>query len=257
MEDNNKEKMFRKIQEALQNIPDNFSILEEQVDLDLQMKYFKFSKKVKEGLDEENILTHINDLFNPDIEKEEKKRLMVSLASIDSIEALRALEKYVKEADESLDKWAILAYQESRMLIETSLLGEQQMFISTGLGGKGNLLRYFAVIIGKNEREFSNTEKKLITDELEFALGHHESILEEIDFHQGYVSTLTMIPIRQPIKEIFDSTIQECNQLGDFLFDEVILTNVKIFNDQEITDMITAKRHNQTDTSEDEAGDEN
>jgi len=253
MVDKKKEEIFRKIQEALQNIPDNYSILEEQVDLELQLKYFKFSKKVKENLDKEDILTHINDLFNPEIEQEKKKRLMVSLASIDSIEAFRALEKYVNEGEESLHKWAVLAFQESRMLIETSLLGEQQMFISTGLGGKGNLLRYFAVIIGKEDREFSTTEKNLIKDELEFALGHHDSFLEEIDFHYGYVSTLTMIPIRQPIKEIFDSTIQECNQLGDFLYDEVILTNVKVFNDQEITDMISAKRKEETDPSEDDS----
>ncbi len=40
----------------------------------------------------------------------------------------------------------MLAFQENKMLLESSLLDENQILISTGLGGKGMKLRYFTVM---------------------------------------------------------------------------------------------------------------
>lgn len=41
MEENNN---LKKIQEAIDSLPDNFSILEEQIDVNLQMEYFDYTK---------------------------------------------------------------------------------------------------------------------------------------------------------------------------------------------------------------------
>ena len=76
---------------------------------------------------------------------EERKSILKNLASIDSIDAFRAIEKYNQSPLPELKEWTILSLQQSRMIIQSSLLDEQQVFISTGLGGKKDKLRYFLI----------------------------------------------------------------------------------------------------------------
>ena len=42
------EKFYRNIQKVLEDLPENFSILEEQIDMEIQMKYFEYSKTMRE-----------------------------------------------------------------------------------------------------------------------------------------------------------------------------------------------------------------
>ena len=118
------ENIFEKIQEILGNFSGNFSILEHQVDVRVQMEYFDFSRNVKRDFDPELILNQETNLLQPEINLESKKELLVSLASIDKPEAYRAIERFVQVAPAELKDWAILALQESRMLLESRLLEE-------------------------------------------------------------------------------------------------------------------------------------
>jgi hypothetical protein len=47
---NDQENIYRQIQDAINNLPDNFSILEEQIDVELQLEYFNFSKELRNEL---------------------------------------------------------------------------------------------------------------------------------------------------------------------------------------------------------------
>ena len=160
MEDEN---LYDKIKELFGNIPDNFSILEEEIDIDLQLEYFEFSRKHRNDIEREEILKHKDDVFIPILSSSSKKSLLVQLASIDDVEAYRTIEKYVSKPDTGLRDWAVLAFQESRMLLESKLLDENQVFISTGLGGKENKLRYFIVIMTKKNADFTDFQKDIVS----------------------------------------------------------------------------------------------
>ncbi len=86
---------------------------------------------------------------------------MVQLAAHDDVEAFRIIERFHKSSEGVLHDWAVLSLQESRMILQSSLLGEQQVFISTGLGGKGQKIRYFIVLMKKDQdTPFNDTQKK-------------------------------------------------------------------------------------------------
>ena len=105
------------------------------------------------------------------------------LAIIDSVEAFRALENCNIVPQLELREWAILALQQSNMLIHSSLLDEQQVFISTGLGGKNDKLRYFLIFPYKyTESEVNKIQKNSLKSELSFFLEKQEGIVEKIDF---------------------------------------------------------------------------
>ena len=229
------ENIYDKIMELFGKIPENFSILEEQIDIKVQMSYFEESKKAKkEKPEKEKILIRKSELFDEEVDEETKKEILIQFANLNDVEAYRAIEKFTKRAPENLKDWTALSLQESRMTLESSLLDENQVIISTGLGGKGKKLRYFAVISAKEEDDFTNLQKRLIKKELEFAIRKNEGEIEKNEFHGGYCLLTAIIPLNVSIKELIRMSIEECNQIGDFINEKFILTNVKILRLDEI-----------------------
>lgn len=232
MEEDN---IYKKIQTAIESLPENFSILEEQINVELQMEYFNYSRDISKWLDTDIIVQHQNDLFNPAIPVDEKKSLLVALASQERVEAFRAIEKYALQPDPELRDWTILALQESRMVIQSSLMDEQQVYISTGLGGKGQRLRYFVVFIANEHLiGFTPVQQKLILNELEFTIQKRDGVLEELNFYENLAISVLLLPVKSDIQSIFTTIISECNQYGDFVRPDLIITNVKRMTVDEI-----------------------
>lgn len=247
------EEFYNNIQKALENLPENFSILEEQIEIEVQMKYFEYAKELREKHIEEECFKHREDLFIPEIGEERKKEILTAIATIDDVKAFRTIEKFVRKSEGELKQWAILALQESRMLIQSSLLDEQQVFISTGLGGKGKKLRYYVVFINRNDQEILNkTQQKLLKNELIFELKANEGEFESMDFMEGFSTSLVMLPLQSDIKNVFRNVIEECNQFGDFLDDDIIVTNVKIMSRSEIIQLLHQNKNQDPDELEEE-----
>ncbi|MGQ8336886.1 hypothetical protein ACUNWD_10075 [Sunxiuqinia sp. A32] len=243
MDENN----LKKIQKAIDSLPDNFSILEEKIDVELQMEYFDAAKAVRSGDVPDNIIETASEILsNKDASKEEKKELLVWLAGVDDVEAFRTIEAFHKKARGKLRAWAVLALQESRMLLQSSLLDEQQVFISTGLGGKDQKIRYFAAVM-KNDlsEEFSESQQNIVKGELAFYLKKCDGELEEVNFENGFALCLFLFPLKQNLHDVLSSFIKECNQYGGFLNDDIIITNVKALTAEEITSFIENHKKDQ------------
>jgi hypothetical protein len=183
-----------------------------------------------------------DELFDENVDESRKKELLTAIATYDDVKAYRTLEKFVDNATGEIKQWGILAMQESRMLLQNSLLDENQVFISTGLGGKGKKLRYFVVFISHDENSLlTSIQQKLVTDELIFELKKHEGEFESIDFTEGFASSLVMLPITVNIQQVFRNVIEECNQYGNFLRKDMVITNVKIMSRLEIIQLLQQK----------------
>lgn len=241
MEEDN---IYKKIQEAISSLPQNFSVLEEQIDLELQMEYFNYGRDLKTNFPPEMILQHQTDLFDQSVPLDEKKNLLVLLASQEKVEAFRVIEKYSKNPDPELREWSILALQESRMVIQSSLLDEQQVYISTGLGGRDQKLRYFVVLIGrKDDIDYSPVQKRLLKNELDFVVTNNDGELEEMTFQNNLAIGIMLLPVKSDLQGVFSSVINECNQYGDFIRpDIIIITNVKRMSIDEIKKFINRKQ---------------
>lgn len=239
----NDEFLYKKIQEALRGIPENFNVLEEQIDVQLQAEYFEFVRKFREGKNIGRYLKQKENLFKAETTLLAKKKILTALASSIEVEDFRTIEKYLENPDPDLKDWATLALQESRMLLQSSLLDEQQVFISTGLGGKGQKLRYFIVFLHKSGGELTEMQKKLLHDELKYALEKINGELEELNSMIDFSTATVILPITSPLKDLFQGVIEECNQYGNFLQDDMVITNVKKLNPMEIIDLLNQQRN--------------
>jgi hypothetical protein len=239
MEDEN---IYDRIREILGTTSANFNILEEKIDIDLQMEYFEFSKNIKKDLNKEEILKNKEDIFNMALQEKLRMTRFTELASLENVEAYRTIERYLRSPLSSLRQWAILALQESRMLLESRLLDENQVFISTGLGGKGSKLRYFIVLLLKPGKEFSELNKKIVRNELEIILNKYKGEIEQLSFSGKYATLMVIIPLHVPIQQVFRESVKECNLYGNFLKPNFIVTNVKELSKGEIDEFLRNQR---------------
>lgn len=235
------ENIYDKIQELLGGISGNVSILEEQIDADVQLEYYNYTQNIKNPADREEVLKNMHTLFHQDLTLEAKKNLIVQMAGIDSIEAYRTLEKYY-ENQTQLKDWAMLAMQECRLLIESKLLDKNQILISTGLGGKGMKLRYFSVLLSANDEPYNSFHKKIITGELNYMMRRKHGELEKIRFSKELCCITSMIPLPVSVQGFFDDLIQECNNYGNFINKDYIITNVKVIPTREVRALICRSR---------------
>lgn len=233
-----KNNKYEIIDQVLNNIPENFSILEEEVDVRIQKEFFDMSEKLDFDVEDNQVSVIINEILNPETPENEQKIKLVMLSALDSVEAYRGLEKYRDQAtNEDLKAWGILALQQSRMILESGLIGENQVFISTGLGGKNNKLRYF-MVFPFTQVPLEITQQKLVESELKFFVEKFGGEAEQIEVHEQYATLTSLIPIKAPIPDFIKEFMEECNQFGQFLReDSIIITNVKKLTNTEIEEI--------------------
>ncbi|MBN2480795.1 MAG: hypothetical protein JXB19_03575 [Bacteroidales bacterium] len=238
---NKPDNIYDKIQELLGDLKSTVSILEEQIDNDVQTEYFDFNRNIESGHQTEEIFNNREFIFSPDCSSEERKYLLCRLARIDDIEAYRTLERYARNPGNPLRDWACLALKENKLLLESKWLDESQVLISTGLGGKGLKLRYFIVFFTPAGIPFSGFQREMIRKELTYALGKANGALESLRFNRELCILLVCIPLQIPVNSLCDRIVYECNQVGRFLHDKYIVTNVRKFKITEIRKFLQAK----------------
>lgn len=231
--------ILKQLQELLGEHAGNLNILQHIVDVEVQVEYFEFAQAHQPNPNHEEVLRSEPKLYDPFVSIDEKKRLLVDLALVEQPEAYRILERFSADAPSELNGWSLMALQESRMLLESLFLDEKQVFISTGLGGKGDKLRYFVVLFSLNDLPFSEAQQKLIEGEFDFTLKKYESQLEKIVFQDRYATMHALVPLKMNVREPFQAALDECNSLGRFIRSNFIITNVKAFSVEEIEKLLS------------------
>ncbi len=223
------------IRDILHDIPGRLTLAEDGVDSSVQQEYLEYT----EGLDfgqysEEDISVRSHNLFNPSASLEYKKETLAVLAHRGTVEAYRTIERFLKITEQPLEAWGVLALQECRVFLESSLSDRNCGILITGLGGENNRLRYFLVIRSRRGAALTSAQKETIERGFSYICSKFDSILEEIQVHQDYVTMKVLIPMDVAVAEIIEGGIDECNTFSDFLDENYYVTNVRIPTETEI-----------------------
>lgn len=239
------EDVFRQFRESFSQVEGHFHILEQRVPVHTQMEYFKYSQTLRkedpvdDPLTEEEVEVLFRLLEIPEGSADEKKHLLTTLAISKSVKAFRLLEEYTEHSDERVADWAYMALMESRISLESEFSGEKQIYISTGLGGKEEKLRFFVLFIAHNRLPFEEYQRQVIEREFPYTLSHQDCEIERLTIKANYVEMVFLVPVRADIKGILDKVISECNQYGDFLSKMFTITNAKELSESEVADLIS------------------
>lgn len=243
--------VFKKFRDSFSKMDGHFHILEQRVPVELQMEYFKYSEQVrkeraKPDLNDMDYTAFRESLSNPESTTDYKKYILSMLATSREVKAYRMQEDYVQHPDEDVSNWAYMALMESRISLESELSDEKQIYISTGLGGKGEKLRFYVLMLSRDRKPFLEYQRKVIEREFAYFLPKADCEIERLTIGEQYVELVFLIPVRADIKLTLDKVINECNQYGDFLSDIFTITNVKELTEQEVTDIINKNGNSKT-----------
>ena len=217
----------------------NVNILENIEKPSNVFEYIELASKLKQNLNKEEVLKQKEELFNSKLSIEERKKLLIQIASIDSPVAYRTLEKFKNHPlAKDIKDFAEIALQHNRVLLQSSLLGEPSILITSGLGGKNNKLRYFLVVFNKELKKFSHWQEKVIKQELLYLSEQNQAELEKLNFVDFYVALKILIPYYIVPSKFVKTLIEKVNFFGDFLYKKYILRNDKIIEEEKIKEKI-------------------
>jgi hypothetical protein len=223
------------IRDILDNIPERLILAENGVDPSVQQEYLEYTKDLDfDQYSEEDISTRSYSLFSPNTTLDYKKKTLAILAHRGTLEAYRAIERFLETAEKPLEAWGVLALHECRMFLENSLSDRNSGILMTGLGGENDRLRYFFIIRSRNDAALTNIQKGAIKQGFSYVCGKLNSILEDIQTCQYYVKMKVLIPMDVAVAEIIEGGIAKSARFGDFLDENYYVTNVKIPSEEEI-----------------------
>lgn len=230
------ENIFDHLNRAMRDSRASLKILEEQIDISLQMEYFKLSEAIRSNPSDYESINLEND---PDFDQlaeqaEPYKTFLIQLAHSGDPRSFKWIETECQNREGELRGWSILALQETRMVLESELLNESQVFISTGLGGKANRLRYFVAMISADNQPFTELQKRILEKESSYIFKDQDDELEEIRLEEQYVFITGLLSMETNLKAFFQELITNCNIYGDFLSPNFLLTNLKILTNEEV-----------------------
>ena len=239
--ENQDEQKWKSVNQLLSRAGSHLNILEEEIDVEVQHQYMNLLEHLIKSGDfktlREDAIIHAQDLFDEAVDDERKKTLLILLSMVDDVSIYRSIESFQKQ-DTPIKPWATIALQQSRMLIQSNLLDESTVFVSTGLGGHDTLLRYFCVYIANEGVTLQPFQWDIVKKETELVVTKSQGEIEQFEHFEKYVTFILLLPIEANLKEIFNSIIDECNTYGNFLSENIIITNVKKLSTKEIEDFL-------------------
>lgn len=209
-------------------------ISSEIFDINTQLEFFDLCYTLSEPIDWSYLCYRSEDISNSTMLNGEKKELLVMLAKSGRIDAYRMLEKMSFDGDNELECYHKLALNSLSMQLEHDFLEQGRVFISTGLGGEGNYLRYFAVISTRTCSEFSEVQQRILKNEIEIEIEKIGGRIEKVDFNSAHALVTFLIGFERDAEQLLKNVVRETNILGCFLSEKFLLTNEKILDLQQI-----------------------
>ncbi len=224
------------------------NILDRQIPLEFQMEYMETAEKISEdskgiiNSKDKNTAEILSKKLTNSTDESGQRKLLIILAKLKDVKAFRVIENFEKQSIGDMKNWAYLALKEARMSLESFFLEENSVLVASGLGGKGNLLRFFVVFVNQGEIPFTDIQKKQLEKELQFHTEETLGELESVEFSDRFAKILILLPLNLSLKNFFKKILHSCNEMAISLNKSYLLTNVKILQDSDIEQFINKKK---------------
>ena len=107
--------------------------------------------------------------------------------------------------------------------------------VTSGMGGNGQRLRYFAALATLSKTEWNPTQQHLLHEELRLAAKNYDAKIEHVEFSGYLAKILLLMPLAVfPPNALLSETTKNCNELGKFIDTREVLTNVMRISDEEL-----------------------
>lgn len=190
------------IRDILQSIPSEFRVIENQINRSVIEEYYRILEKL---LVENKSNTASNIAAKPD---ETIKEKLVRLAQKGDVKGYREIEAVIRNHEkQKVVRFAYVALKFARLHLENQLSDAPVGFISSGLGGKGNKLRYYFAMTSDKQIE-RETELEIV-EQLQIICKKCDSEFEEIENAGHCVLIKILISMEFAIGHVIEELISK------------------------------------------------
>ena len=227
------------IRDILESFPEKFNIMERGIKLNVQKEYIELHEKLDfEEIKGSGMIGSLEKIIKKSENILEKKKALISLGHVGTIESYKSLEKIYKHTDDELRDWVLMAIQENIMSLENYVNEETIGMISTGLGGKGDKLRYYFAVVSKSCEPFTKSQQDIIKNEYESICKENRTEIEKINFNLDYAELIILMPMDVALDTIVAGGIKRSNEFGDFIAEDYYAANTEIPTTEELQKII-------------------
>jgi len=228
------------LHDFLSQIPDRFFVAEEELDRAVYEEYERCAEHLMNCLPQVDGLEMRQALFDPTVPLDAKREMLVRLVLCGTVDAYRAIEQYVKNADPALEQWGKIALCECRMRLESELLEEPVGIVSTGLGGAQHRLRYL-VVIGLACGVLHDGQRRRAESAWRTICGQYDSVLECVNVFPTHVILTLLVSMETAVGAVIDAGIAAANGDDPILRRQYFVTNVAVPTEEEIQRILTER----------------
>ncbi len=238
--------MQDKLSELIKNMPVEMNIFEEGIDYTLIEDFYITVKQVRnkknENKEEEEELEYLSFDWQQLPDDVSRKNALARCALLGSVESFRKIEDFLTGASSEMRRWAQLALLHCRLNLENDLLDQPVGYIASGLGGKGNKLRYYFAII--SEQPPTESMAVIVSDSYQQLCAEYDVEIEEVITGENYFLIRILGPFGDAISNFIESGIEPY----DFLLPYYYVTNMRKPSEEDIQAWITHCKEDDEDT---------
>ena len=111
--------------------------------------------------------------------------------------------------------------------------------ISTGAGGRDNLLRYYVVLHQKEKRVLGDKERNIIGKKFEDVARETSAVIEYIQFEKTYVMFQILLSFHIAVGSFIEKGIASCRKDLPLLCESYFVTNIKKPSRKDLTKFLS------------------
>ncbi len=218
-------------------IPEKYLVVKDGIANEVINEFYAILETIEQDLNINDLKIKCNNISNNKLPYKNDKITLAKLACTGEIWAFRLIEKCIESLEGKDKEWAVISLYECKRRIEDELYGEMHGIITSGLGGKRDLLRYVTVI--KKKYDDTKTYDKIV--EVWNSIAKKlKSEVEEVRVEEKYIWIKILVKMDVAVGYFIEEGIKEINKEMDVLEESYLVTNVKIPTRSEIEEYINS-----------------
>ena len=175
-------------------------------------------------------------------DRAEKRDLLTVLSSIKLPRVFEVLKDFIDYGDRSLREWATMARMGCRLNLIEDFTGDNMIFVASGLGGDGDLIRYNLVLLNCLDRPFSDFERGMIDKECRYHLDRFSGKMDSLEITDQYARLVFLLPVVKSPGRFLNDLLASINEFHSLVSCPDTISSEEYFTSGKCVELFESSR---------------
>ena len=211
-----------------------------QLQFEYALDYMRLSPTVQH-MAQEDLEVFVNKALrklNYSSDMTEKRDLLTVLSSVKLPRVHTALKDYIDYGDRSLRQWATMACMGCRLNLIEDFTESNMIFVASGLGGDGDMIRFNLVLLSCLDCPFSEFERGMIDKECKYHLSRFNGRLDDLEIAKQYARLVFLLPVAESPSRFVNDLLATINEFRPLVFCPDTISSEDYFSQEKCLELV-------------------